>query len=87
MSDDLTIGERITHCQEKYHMTPDDLAKRLEISKNTLNGYKKDPDKIPIGVFRRMCKLFNCKTEYLMDGTDTAAEYENAVRLIRASFK
>lgn len=87
MSDDLTIGERITHCQEKYHMTPDDLAKRLEISKNTLNGYKKDPDKIPWGVTKKMCKIFNCKSEYLMEGTDTRAEYENTLRMVRAAMK
>lgn len=64
----LTVKDRICHYKTKYHMTNRDLAKRLDISESTLKNYMRDPDAITYRVMKKMCRLFGCSVEYLLEG-------------------
>lgn len=64
----LTVKDRICHYKAKYHMTNRDLAKRLDISESTLKNYMRDPDAITYRVMKKMCRLFGCSVEYLLEG-------------------
>lgn len=64
----LTFKDRVSHYKAKYHMTNADLAKRLDISESTLKNYMRDPDAATYRVIRKMCTLFGCSVEYLLEG-------------------
>lgn len=64
----FTLKDRVEHYKGKYHMTNADLAKRLGISESTLKNYMRNPNAITYRVMKKMCRLFGCSIEYLLEG-------------------
>lgn len=64
----FTVKDRVEHYKRKYHMTNLDVAKRLNISEATLSKYIADPGRITYKTMKKMCDLWHCSIEYLMEG-------------------
>lgn len=85
--DKLTFGERISHLERHFHMTDEDLARKIPLAKRTLQSYKNDPANMPYWVIQRLCKVFSVSVEYLMEGKDTQELYQETLRMIRSAMK
>lgn len=87
MDDKLKFGSRVEAFEDRLHMTDEDLAKRLGITRRTLQNYKRDPAPMPYATLEKMCRIFNCPVELLTEGRDTKAEYTMVLRLIREALR
>ena len=83
----FTFGEAAGHMQDKYHMTEDDVCRRVKISPQTYRKYKKDPSTMTIETLRRFCNLFHCSPDFLIEGRDTEEEYKQTIRMIRSALR
>lgn len=75
---EIKIPERLRALREKNNYTMDDVAKRINIKRQTYNGYEAPPDK---KYFRnpsfenlvKLAELYNVSTDYLIGLTDNPA--------------
>ena len=67
-----TLGNRLRMFRNEKHMTLDDVAKAIGVSRQTIQRYETGvipnipPDKIP-----KLASLFNTTTDYLITGENT----------------
>ena len=83
----MPMGERLRKLLKERHMTQTQLAKKLDISASTLNGYitgYREPD---MQMLSLLAKELDTTTDYLISGGDTAtqtgdAQYHDRVKVI-----
>lgn len=61
---------RIGAERTRLRMSQEDLAEKLDISRNTLSKYEKNPINAPLRKLVEMANLFSCSTDYLLGRTD-----------------
>lgn len=66
----MTIGERIKEIRKSKKISVDSLAKELGVSKTTIYRYEDSTiEKIPVGIFDRLCVLLDVTPAQLMGNT------------------
>ena len=66
----MTIGERIKEIRKSKKISVDFLAKELGVSKTTIYRYEDSTiEKIPVGIFDRLCVLLDVTPAQLMGNT------------------
>lgn len=81
----MTKGQRIRAKREALHMSATELAKRVDIVKQTLYKYENDIiTNIPSDVIERLSDVLQCSPEYIMGWSDSPQkEVEQALELYR----
>ena len=66
----MTIGERIKEIRKSKKISVESLAKELGVSKTTIYRYEDSTiEKIPVGIFDRLCVLLDVTPAQLMGNT------------------
>ena len=66
----MTIGERIKEIRKSKKISVESLAKELGVSKTTIYRYEDSTiEKIPVGIFDRLCVLLDVTPAKLMGNT------------------
>lgn len=66
----MTIGERIKEIRKSKKISVETLAKELGVSKTTIYRYEDSTiEKIPVGVFDKLCVLLDVTPSQLMGNT------------------
>ncbi len=47
-------------------------ANKMHVSRTTIQGWEKDPTKIPVGAIDKFSKLYEIPTDYIFFGPNTA---------------
>ena len=81
----MTKGQRIKSKREALNMSATDLAKKVDISKQTLYKYENDIiTNIPSDVIERLSDVLRCSPGYIMGWTQAPTEnIEEALALYR----
>ena len=61
---------RIGAERTRLRMSQEELAEKLDISRNTLSKYEKNPINAPLKKLIAMADLFRCSTDYLLGRTE-----------------
>ena len=73
----MTIGERIKETRKSKKISVESLAKELGVSKTTIYRYEDSTiEKIPVGIFDRLCALLDVTPAQLMGNTMSADKPE-----------
>ncbi len=73
----MTIGERIKEIRKSKKISVESLAKELGVSKTTIYRYEDSTiEKIPVGIFDRLCVLLDVTPAQLMGNTMSADKPE-----------
>ena len=59
----FNIGEKIVCLRKKFNMNQNELAEKLNISKQSLLNYETEKRLIPLDVLANMSKVFNISIE------------------------
>lgn len=78
----MSIGARIRILLEKQGITQTELAKRLDISVSTLNGYVNDYREPDIQTLSQLARELQTTTDYLIDGEPQPNPYREKVKVI-----
>lgn len=73
----MSIGENIKSTLVENKMTQKELAKKLDVTENTVSFWIKDIKKPDIIHVINMSKLFNKSIDYILTGEEKEAESEN----------
>ena len=66
---------RIKLLREENHITQEELAKKLELSKGIISLYEKEDRKPSLEILLKLSEIFNCSIDYLLCKT-TLKNYE-----------
>lgn len=75
---EIKLHERLRALREKNNFTMEDVANRIQIKRQTYNGYEAPPDKTyhrspSYDNLIRLAELYNVSTDYLIGLTDNPA--------------
>ena len=74
----MSKGKRIKELREKYELTQDQLAQKLETTKQTIFKYENGiVTNIPSDKVEKMASIFNVSPSYILGWDDTIAEKPN----------
>lgn len=80
-----TYSERIKELRTQQHWSQQDLADRLDLSKQTISQYERGVRKPDQDNLIALCDIFNVSTDYLLGKTDVTVRYLNSVQLQKLS--
>ena len=76
----MTKGQRIKSLRESLQISQTDLAKQINVSKQTLYKYEQDIiSNIPSDVIERLSEHLKCSPEYIMGWEHSSDEVEKAM--------
>lgn len=76
----MTKGERLKMLREKANMTQEDLAKRLNTTKQTIHKYEKNiVTNIPSDRIEELAKVLDSTPEYILGWENTGDHVEQAI--------
>ncbi len=67
---------RIKLLREENHITQEELAKKLELSKGIISLYEKEDRKPSLEILLKLSEIFNCSIDYLLCKT-TLKNYDH----------
>lgn len=78
----MSKGKRIKELREKYELTQDQLAQKLETTKQTIFKYENGiVTNIPSDKVEKMASIFNVSPSYILGWDDTIAEKPNRIKV------
>lgn len=80
-----TYSERIKELRTQLHWSQQDLADRLDLSKQTISQYERGVRKPDQDNLIALCDIFNVSTDYLLGKTDVTVRYLNSFQLRKLS--
>ena len=79
----MTKGQRIKELREKRNLTQEELAKKLNTTKQTISKYEKDiVTNIPSDRIEELCTVLNSTPEYILGWDQTKQKNSNIVKVI-----
>lgn len=66
----MTLGERILRLRKESHMSQEELAECVEVSKQSVSKWELDKAVPNVEKVIRLCDVFGISTDYLLKGTD-----------------
>ena len=80
-----TYSERIKELRTQLHWSQQDLADKLDLSKQTISQYERGVRKPDQDNLIALCDIFNVSTDYLLGKTDVTVRYLNSTQLRKLS--
>ena len=68
--DNEVLGSQLVKYRKLYHYTQEDIAKYLNIQRQTYSNYENGTREIPIEVVQKLSKYYKVSTDYLL-GADS----------------
>lgn len=81
----MTLGERILKLRKEGHMSQEELAEYVEVSKQSVSKWELDKAVPNVEKVIRLCDVFDISTDYLLRGETTTVESD--VKLGKAERK
>ena len=77
----MTLGEKIKDLRKNKGLSQEDLANKLNVSRQAVSKYEKDINEPNIDTIKRISKYFNVDLEYLLndDSLDSKDESKNNI--------
>ena len=66
-------GKKLIELREKNEFTQNEVADIIGIARNTLSNYEKGKRSLDIITLRKLCKLYNVSSDYLLGAKSTSA--------------
>ena len=63
-----TIGMRIRECRKEIGMSQEELARRMNMKKQTISAYEHDQIDIKLGVIKELALVLATSVGYLVEG-------------------
>jgi transcriptional regulator with XRE-family HTH domain len=87
--DDVLLPIRLRKLRESKNWTMDDVSKKIDVKRQTYNGYEAPREKSyhrspSFEVLLRLSDLYNVSTDYLIGVTDNPAPHDSAVDVFSA---
>lgn len=70
------IGERLKKVREEHGKTQEQVAKMLDVSRNTIANYESGTNNISLDKLNKYIKTFDVSYEYLIFGREGISDYE-----------
>ena len=61
----ITLGQKIQIQREKHRLSQDELAEKLDVSRQTISNWENDKVKLDITKAEQICRLFDISMDYL----------------------
>lgn len=61
----ITLGQKIQIQREKHGLSQDELAEKLDVSRQTISNWENDKVKLDITKAEQICRLFEVSMDYL----------------------
>lgn len=75
------VGNRIKHIRALLGMTLEDVASKLNITRQTLRNYECGKTPLKIGVVYQLCKIYNISPSLIIGFTDTFTIPDENIRI------
>ena len=66
----MTLGQRIAALRGKFGWTQEDIAKKLNVRRQTVSGWERDERAVKADTLRRLADVFQVSVDYLMERTN-----------------
>ncbi|MCM1158322.1 MAG: helix-turn-helix domain-containing protein [Bacteroidales bacterium] len=63
---DSIIGDKIKSLRKSFHITQEELANSIGISRQTITGYERKISQPDIEILKRLASFFSVSTDYLL---------------------
>lgn len=73
--DQAELGKRIKSKRKEYKMTQEDLAQKLEVSRDSISDYERGITQCGCDHLIKLCQIFNVSSDYFLFG------YEKKLKL------
>lgn len=70
-----TLAERIKQLRKESHLTQEELAKELRVSKGAVGNWETGTRKPSLEMLDEMADVFNCNMDYLLGNTNERPEF------------
>ena len=67
---DVSVGERATHLRHLFSLSQSEVAKNLNITRQTLSNYEVGKTPMRASVIRQLCDIYHCPSDWLLGITD-----------------
>lgn len=78
----MNIGKNLYNARKKCGMTQEEVAKKLNVSRQTLSKWESGESMPDISVFRELAKIYSSTMDELADYDRTTTEIERAIESI-----
>lgn len=74
----MIYSDRIKHLRKYYHLTQDDLSKKLDIKRHTICDWESERTEPNITALKKISEVFNITVDYLLgyDNTEEPTNYK-----------
>lgn len=72
------LKDRLKELRQEKRLIQDELAKKLNISRNTITRYENGTRQPNINTVKKIAELFDISTDYLLGISDRKYNFENA---------
>lgn len=69
----LNIGERITQLRKQQHLSQDELAKKVDVSRTIIGNYERNTNAPSIEILLKIAKVFNVSVDYLIGESELSS--------------
>lgn len=69
----LNIGERITQLRKQLHLSQDELAKKVDVSRTIIGNYERNTNAPSIEILLKIAKVFNVSVDYLIGESELSS--------------
>jgi transcriptional regulator with XRE-family HTH domain len=69
---DIVIGERLAELRKKHNMTQEELAEKLEVSRQAVSKWELDKTMPDVSKLTKMSELYQVSVDYLLKGEEAA---------------
>jgi transcriptional regulator with XRE-family HTH domain len=69
----LNIGERITQLRKQLHLSQDELAKKVDVSRTIIGNYERNTNTPSIEILLKIAKVFNVSVDYLIGESELSS--------------
>ena len=66
----MEYSERIKNLRKSRHLTQDELAKKLDVTKQTISQYERGVRRPDVATIDALCDFFNVSADYLLGRDD-----------------
>lgn len=71
----MEYSERIKDLRKSRHLTQDELAKMLSVTKQTISQYERGVRKPDVPTIDALCDIFNVSSDYLLGREDMTVRF------------
>lgn len=67
---DVSVGERAVHIRQLFYLSQSEVAKKLNVTRQTLANYEAGRTPMRASVIRQLCDIYQCPSDWILGITD-----------------